>query len=106
MEFNGRSHWLKLVFMADGTVDSYEPQASDSDWGAAKTGTYEVYTGKFVDTGRRYFAVNLEKEDSGFRGRFRGVVITPDGSLRYIDRMPELNDNNMFDIVFAQRRLD
>ncbi len=52
--------WMKLVINSDGTYEEYHAQPADNNWGTAKTGTWKVTTGKFEDTGRKYYAMNQD----------------------------------------------
>jgi hypothetical protein len=55
---------LRLVIRADGTYDEYTALIDDDDWGKAKKGTWEVFTDKYSDTGKRYYGLRLS--DGGF----------------------------------------
>jgi len=68
----GDTYWEKWVIKPDGTLDEYRAAAKGDDWGTPSLSTYEVVTGKFSDTGRRYFGITVH----GLR-----YVITDDGAL-------------------------
>ncbi|MGA2623696.1 MAG: hypothetical protein ABSF91_07580 [Bacteroidota bacterium] len=59
-ESNAENVWWKLVIKSDGTFEKYLALPSDDNWGTPETGTWEITTGKFPDTGHRYYAVHLQ----------------------------------------------
>lgn len=57
--------WQRWVIRADGTADIYlAPPISDS-WGNPIPVKYSIVTGKNTETGRRYFALQVEEKNFG-----------------------------------------
>ncbi|HDR9102994.1 TPA: hypothetical protein QDB24_002202 [Burkholderia vietnamiensis] len=55
------SQWEKWVVKADGTVDVFRAEPISNDWGKPETVEYEIFQGKFTDTGKVYFGLRLKK---------------------------------------------
>ena len=66
--------WERIVIRADGTMeDSFGDPLKDR-WDPPETKTWEAYSGKYADTGERYFGIRVS-------GWAWPVVIASDGSL-------------------------
>lgn len=77
----GVNIWMKWVVNEDGTVVKYKAPASSDAWGLGKKASWEVKTGKFVNTGLRYYQFCSENTDK--IDELSNVVITRDGKLEY-----------------------
>jgi hypothetical protein len=56
--------WLKLEINADGQYRGWEARPADDSWGTSSGGgRWEAGTGKYSDTGERYFCVRFPEGD-------------------------------------------
>jgi hypothetical protein len=71
--------WEKWVVKSDNTIDVFEAPATADNWGAKKeTITYSMATAKYDDTGKRYYALNVEL----IPGNSVNFILGTDGRLR------------------------
>lgn len=49
--------WQKWVIREDGTADIYTALPTDDNWGNPSAVKYTVVTGKYGDTGKRYYGI-------------------------------------------------
>ncbi|WP_176317192.1 hypothetical protein [Burkholderia vietnamiensis] len=54
------SQWERWVVKDDGTVDVYRADPTSNDWGKPRTVEYEIFQGRFTDTGKVYFGLHLK----------------------------------------------
>lgn len=50
---------LRLVFNEDGTYEEYTPLITADGWGEPHRGTWEAFTDKYDNTGKRYYGLRL-----------------------------------------------
>ncbi len=50
--------WIKLVISADGTMVSHFAKPVDDNWGTGEKTNYKIITGKYADTGERWFGIH------------------------------------------------
>jgi hypothetical protein len=74
------AYWDKWVIKDDGTMDHYRASAVDDNWGTPEKETYKTITGKYSDTGERYYGI-ITLGSEGQETRDFSAVIRPDGSL-------------------------
>ncbi len=79
---------LKLVIRSDGTYEEYHPLITNDDWGSAERGTWETFTDKYSDSGKRYFGLNLS--EGGF------VILKSQQSMRHPNLNIELSRGDSF----------
>lgn len=72
----GRSLWLRWVINEDGTMDEYLAAASDDDWKQPTKCQWEIITGKYSDTGKRYYAFHI-------KGNATQAIIGRNGDVIY-----------------------
>lgn len=53
-------NWEKWVVKEDGTVDVYTAPPTADDWGKPQKQSYEIFTSKYVDTGKRFYALHMK----------------------------------------------
>jgi len=66
--------WTRWVVTPDGSIAMFEALATADNWGAPKTAYYQMATGKYDDTGKRFYAVQLKNSYK--------AIITEDGRLK------------------------
>lgn len=49
--------WVKYEISSNGTLTAYNAQPTDNDWGKGVTCPSKIETGKFSDTGERWFGI-------------------------------------------------
>ncbi len=81
-------HWYKFVVNADGTLLFYMVTPAADDWGKAESLKWEMGTGKFGNTGERYYVLTIVNTDEGYRPL--QVFISRDGpvALSYSAKAP------------------
>ncbi len=61
-DMGGLDSWHKLIFNKDGTYLHYFAWANEAQWGNAKEkGTWKAGQGKYIDTGHRYYYIEISK---------------------------------------------
>lgn len=56
--------WIKLVITKDGRFVEYDAHPTNDNWGRpAGKGRWKVRTGKYSDTGKRYYSITFSSED-------------------------------------------
>lgn len=68
--------WVRWVFNRDGTMEVYDANPSDDNWGKAVIHKWRPITAKYSDTGVRYYGVEIE-------GYCKYLPILNNGALRY-----------------------
>lgn len=60
--------WTKYVVEDNGFYRMYRAVPIADDWGEKpqKTGTWRATTGKYADTGQRYYAIEFKPSEKGF----------------------------------------
>ena len=67
--------WIKLVISQDGRFTEYDAQPIDEDWGKPDAqGTWDVSTGKYPNTGQRYYVIKFSTQAFSVAGMFDGAV--------------------------------
>ena len=56
--------WIKWVIKEDGTMEDYAAEAAGDDWGVPKIHQWDIKTGKYTDTGERYYAFHIQGDES------------------------------------------
>lgn len=54
--------WEKWVIRPGGMVDIYSARPSDDDWGQPRQQPYEMITGKYNDTGKRFYGIRIKDQ--------------------------------------------
>jgi len=97
----GMTFWEKWVIKSDGTLDYYRVVATSDDWGTPEKETYDVITGKYSDTGERYYGVvPISTDSDGKPLRLFTAVIGDDGSLT--ESLPAVMGNPAFTLRFVR----
>jgi hypothetical protein len=52
--------WEKLDIRNDGTLTIWTASPTDDNWGDGETRSYEAVTGKYSDTGKRWFGLKIK----------------------------------------------
>jgi hypothetical protein len=94
--------WVKWVLRDDGTCDTYSSEPTQASWGEPHAGKYEVYSGKYTDTGERYYGLKIDgvmipeaaKSLVPFlSGLSKGNgILQKSGTLRYVTSISEWKD--------------
>lgn len=95
---HGNSQWFKFEIKQGGELLFYSAAAVDDDWGTAEHFTWDIKTGKFSDSGRRYYEVKIGGEAHWLVSAMR-ILIERDGrvSLRVdTDEPRELKRGDSF----------
>lgn len=50
--------WNKIEIHPDGTFDAYSAIPTDDDWGKPENGRWKIFSGKYLNTGERYYGIN------------------------------------------------
>lgn len=50
-------NWVKYEISSNGTLAAYNAQPTDNDWGKGVTCPLKIETGKFSDTGERWYGI-------------------------------------------------
>lgn len=74
------SIWIKWVINPDGTILDYTAHASDDNWGKPEKGKWHVITGKYSDSGERYYGLQINDDVTE-------ATIGRDGEVQY--RLPD-----------------
>ena len=80
-KINGYSHWSKYILKADGTGKYYSALAIDDGWGQSMSVKWHATTAKFIDTGKRWYGIELKRQldtDPEDQVTFMGVFIGND----------------------------
>lgn len=90
--------WIKWVIKEDGTVLQYKIQPDADNWGEPTESRWSISTGKFSDTGTRFYRLFLEPADDRELVTVRRIYIQPDGTLlyNYNERQPSDKQNIVF----------
>lgn len=76
--------WFKWVVNPDGTMLKFKALPTADDWGQGVKVNWDVSTGKFNNTGRRYFQFNPGSIDILDNPVFReAILISLDGTLEF-----------------------
>ena len=54
--------WVKWDIRPNGKMVAYYARPVDDDWGKGEEFDYEVVTGKYTDTGERYFGIRPKSQ--------------------------------------------
>jgi hypothetical protein len=68
--------WQKWVVKEGGVMDVYIAEPASDSWKKPESVRYNIITGKYQDTGERYYAIQVT-------GTAQFAVIRPDGTLQY-----------------------
>lgn len=80
--------WIKWVVRDDGTMLKYRAPVVADDWGTPETAKWSITTGKFQNTGERYYRFMSETEDESYQDSLEKlsdsvVLINANGTLEY-----------------------
>ncbi len=76
----GYSFWMKWEVFSDGTMNEHTVPASADSWEEPEKKNWEILTGKFADSGKRYYAFHI-------KGQAVHSLILEDGNVYC--RMPD-----------------
>lgn len=68
--------WEKWVIKPNGVLEQYSADPQDDNWGQPEMRKYAMFTGKYTDTGERFYGFKIL--DTAMIG-----IIQPDGNLRF-----------------------
>ena len=78
--------WGRLVLKVDGTYEDYLVMPSSDDWGKPiSLGRCELSSGKYIETGKRYYGVKFERGyDLIFVDDQNANAVAYDGSIQLV----------------------
>lgn len=77
---SGSSHWFKFEIKSGGELVFYTAEAIDDDWGDPNPLSWEIISGKFSDSGKRFYEVKMRGNSHWLVGAMR-ILIERDGRL-------------------------
>ena len=75
--------FLKWVIREDGTALKYVAPVVANDWGTPQEDTWEVFTNKYANTGKRFYGFEFKHPNSVEIIAASIVIIEPNGQVQF-----------------------